>query len=220
MVLRLTFNKPAATLMTEKVDLQGIEFTIIDDDVVFRPVADLRQGEDVALIKPRGTRGGIETEIGGEMEDTLTTALRRHNVTFFHVIPRAKNWFGISPYPTDEPSRTEPAMRVWFSDRAKPVSAQTLGHLQDLSFMRFVAEVRQAKRIVDEYAAQRRRGRYPKEVSEAEQKLRLLQQLASEIVPDDDLYRAYETAQKTSKLLEQYLSSRKRDDTENNSDDE
>lgn len=191
-ILKITFNKPAFEAFFAGDDFDGVEFRVESGVLQIKPVFVVGD-EDVAPIEER-TRGGIEVDVVDYWQDEeVLQALRNpYGNPFFSLHRAGRGWFSAVPYdgrPRSEPPRTIPVMRVWTRPEVA-LSPEQMDRVGDMGVIRFVEEVRAAKRDVDAYYARKRPGRPPKDIAEKQALIRCLVTAAAEFMDVGSLLQA------------------------------
>ena len=187
-VFRLTFNLPAERQFFDDED-EGIRIKIDDGQVYFRAVAEVK--DDDAVPVSQRQRGGREVTVDGASAGMLLKLLEEKGATtarpFFTAYKaNREGWFGIEHYDADgAPPKFTPHVRTWAPRDAS--EEQPLKHVDDeisSTLGDFAALIRTSHNILTDHLSDRRIGRPPKEVSEAEAVLKAFGILAYEVLPN------------------------------------
>lgn len=200
-MIKISFNKPAYKTFFEGDTVRGLQVKLGEVDgretVMFKPVEDV-SGRDVIAVEER-MRNNYRAEIEGSLAERIGKALENPTGNPFFLLSRGSGgWMIPAPYAPKkgnafdaEPPRSYPHMRVWnMIEEGKRVPPKVMAEMRDMNVPQFVAEIRTAKQMVDEYDAKQIQGRPPKEVTEAREKIRLLAALSYEVLPFGKIRRA------------------------------
>lgn len=193
MQFRLTFNKPAYEMFFRGDDAQGVRIKIADGIVQFKPTNSL-EGNDVVPVSQRGTRGGLQAIVAGTHADAVLDAMKNEFGNPFFVLQRMeRGWIGAHPHqgPAAEPTKVTPVVRVWVQGYERRVAPQLLEELNRLDLPQFLDEVREAKKITDDYEKLNKAGRPPMAVMNARDTLRLFTETARDVLPLGGLFAAH-----------------------------
>lgn len=193
-VFRMTFNVPAERQYFYDDD-RGLRIRISDGNVLLKAVPTV-QGSDAVEVEKRA-RGGREVTIDGESSGVLLDLLLNQGATqsrpFFILHKGSANdngWLRLEHFAEDgAPPKVWPHVRLWpprdaisllptLADRDDDAVVAILGD--------FALNIRQARHIVNTHFAERKIGRPPREVSEAERVLEMFSALAYEVLPSLD----------------------------------
>lgn len=202
---RLTFNKPAVAqlLLTDTGETaDGLKVRIEDGKAQFLPVRGSNDG-DVLSLTDR-SRGGVEATIEGSMADDIAEALRNNDGPFHTLNRVGQGWLEAQPHGRAEaPSKFVPHVRVWDADvvarpkksktkAAKKTTSRRNGSSRTqptaergpMSVPDMIEQLRTAKRRLDVFDSEKRRGQPPREIREAREAIAAFQQAAIDFLPE------------------------------------
>jgi hypothetical protein len=180
MTFRLTFNKPTITRNFDGEKIVAVRVKIVDGVAMFLPVSD-QSAKDVLTIAVR-ERGGGEAFVEGTKAEELRAALTNPAGPFFTLHRREGGWMAAVPWTRDSaPPKPEPHLRTWQPDNRSAALAK-IPEINTESLSGFLHMVTKARELLEDFAANKRPGRPPREVVQARQDLALFDRLSHEVL--------------------------------------
>jgi hypothetical protein len=185
---RLAFNFPAIRYYLEGNDKSGISVKIeaskgVRPIVFIKPVSTL--GSATLPISQRGEHGKqivLEGDLTDDIMTALTSGANVSDFPFFVMKPDKNGWIRLEQHLTEEPPRLVPHLRLWMPKISEAVAKEaTPASPVDVRplIAPFVDRLTECDTIVRNYRSERRMGRPPREVQEAQNILSSFKRLAT-----------------------------------------